>query len=229
MAASSWHLDRTRLASVPGVTKERDVDIDVLAEVRRLFAPEEDALTTARTRAPGNLEVPAPEVGTLLRWAATAFQARAAVEVGAAGGVSGLWLVPALGERGVLTSIEADPHAQGLATSAYADGGIASRVRAILSDPADVLPRLSDGAYDLFLLQGAPASFPVALAHARRLLRPGGVLIARGVLRPGEHANDLALFLEALATDEVMTASVLPIDDGLALALRGDDPLDGDA
>jgi predicted O-methyltransferase YrrM len=200
------------------------VDIEVLAEVRRLFAPEEDALTAARTRAPSNLEVPTPEVGAFLRWVATTCHARTAVEVGAAGGISGLWLAPALGERGVLTSIEPEPHAHGLATDAYAEAGIDARVRTILSDPVDVLPRLSDGAYDLVLLQGPPASFLPGLEHARRLLRPGGILIARGVLRPSDHAESLARFLDSLANDELMTASVLPIDDGLALATRGEDP-----
>lgn len=206
------------------------MDGEVLAEVRALFAAEEGAVAAARYRAPGNLEVPSPEVGALLRWAAITCRARAVVELGAAAGLSGLWIVPVLGERGVLTSIEADPHAQGLATTAYAEAGIDGRVRAILSDPVDVLPRLSDGAYDLFLLQGSPASFPAALGHARRLLRPGGMLIARGLLRHGEHAEHLARFLDALAADELFEAAVLPLDGGLVLATRGEDPTvaDGD-
>lgn len=204
------------------------MDSEVLAEVRHLFAPEEGALANARARVPDHLDAPTPEVGALLRWAALTCRARTAVEIGSGGGISGLWLVPALGERGVLTSIEPDPHAQALATSAYAEGGIEARIRAILSDPTAVLPRLSDGAYDLVLLQGPSSSFPTALEHARRLLRPGGILIARGVLRHGEHAEQLARFLDALAGDELLPASVLPLDGGLVLATRGDDPADAD-
>lgn len=200
------------------------MDSEVLAEVRHLFAPEEGALAAARTRAPDHLEVPTPEVGALLRWAATTCRAGSAVEIGAGGGISGLWIVPALGARGVLTSIESDPHAHALATTAYAEAGVEGRIRAILSDPNDVLPRLSDGAYGLVLLQGVPSGFVGALAHARRLLRPGGMLIARGVLRHGHHAEDLARFLDALASDELLTCSVLPLDGGLVLATRGEDP-----
>jgi predicted O-methyltransferase YrrM len=70
------------------------VDPQVLAEVRRLTAAEDDVLTQARGRAAG--VVPSPEVGALLAWAATTTGARTVVEVGAAGGVSGLWIARGL-------------------------------------------------------------------------------------------------------------------------------------
>lgn len=200
------------------------MDTDVLAEVRRLIAPEEGPLAAARERAPASLSPPPPEIGALVAWAATTCGARTAVEVGSAAGITGLWLLPHLAERGVLTSIEADPHAHGLATQAFVDAGVHGRVRAIQSDPLAVLPRLSDAAYDLVLLQGGPDGYPAALDHARRLLRPGGMLLARGVLRPGTHADALARFLDDLASDEHLTATVLPLDDGLALATRLPDP-----
>ena len=200
------------------------MDTDVQAEVRRLFAPEEGARAIARERAADTVRPPSPEVGALLQWVATTCQARAAVEIGGAGGVSGLWLLDGLGEGGVLTSIEADPHAHGLATSAYADAEVGTRVRAILGQPEAVLPRLSDGVYDLMLLQAGPSGYADALDHARRLLRPGGVLVARGVLRHGDHADSLARFLDDLAADDLLAATVLPLDDGLALATRGRDP-----
>ncbi len=204
------------------------MDTDVPDEIRRRFAPEEGAQATARTRAVEPVHPPSPEVGSLLRWAAVTCGARTAVEVGGAGGVSGLWLLRGLGSGGVLTSIEPDPHAHGLATSAYADADVGTRVRAILGQPEQVLPRLSDGAYDLMLLQSGPAGYVDALVHARRLLRPGGLLAARGILRPGDHADTVARFLDDLADDEAMTATLLPLDGGLVIATRGEDlPTDG--
>jgi predicted O-methyltransferase YrrM len=203
------------------------VDCEGVAVGRHLFSPEAGPLVAARTRVPDHLDVPSPEVGSLLRWAAVTCRARTAVEVGSGGGISGLWLIPALGPRGMLTSIEPDPHAHGFATTAYAEAEVDAQVRAIRSEPADVLPRLSDGGYDLVILQGATVSYPAALDHARRLLRPGGILIARGVLRGGDHAEHLARFLDALANDDALTPSILPFDDGLVLATRDDDPPDG--
>lgn len=199
------------------------MDTRVLEQVRRLIAPETDAIVAARARA-GALHPPSPEVGALLRWAVVSCDARAVVEVGCAGGVSGLWIVDALADRGVLTSVEPDPHAHGLATEAFGASERRGQVRAILGEPATVLPRLSDGAYDVALLQGRPAGTPDQLAHVRRLVRPGGLLLCRGMLRPGDHGEQLARFVHELAEDPGFTATVLPVDDGLAIATRLDDP-----
>jgi predicted O-methyltransferase YrrM len=196
------------------------LDARVLAEVRRLTAAEDGPLLAARDRAGATCQPPTPEVGALLRWAVSTSGARTVVEIGAAGGVSGLWLLGALPAGGVLTSIEPDPQAHGLASQAFAEVSTRSKVRSILGDPATVLPRLSDGAYDLALLQAVPAGYPEDLVHARRLLRPGGMLVARGVLRHGEHGDALARFVQDLAEDPAFSAVVLPVDDGLALATR---------
>jgi len=199
------------------------VDETVLAEVRRVMAPEVDTTVTARQRA-ASVAPPPPEIGALLRWAARTIQAHAVVEVGSAGGVSGAWLLPELPPRGVLTSIEPDTHAHGLATDAYEAIGAGSRVRTILGDPVTVLDRLSDHAYDLVLLQSRPAVTWELLDHARRLLHPGGLLLIRGALRGGEDADALATALQILAEDEAFTATILPVDGGLVLATRLADP-----
>lgn len=195
------------------------MDEAVLMEVRRLLAPEDDALLTARRRAM-SIDPPSPEVGALLRWAARTVQARGVVEVGAAGGVSGGWLLPELPIRGVLTSIEPDPHAHGLATDAFASLSAGARVRSILGPATTVLDRLSDDAYDLVLLQSRPAVTPALLTHAARLLRPGGMLLIRGVLRGGEHADQVAAALQVLAEGEPFLATVLPVELGLVIATR---------
>ena len=195
------------------------MDETVLTEVRRVLAPESESTVVARQRAAAT-HPPDPEVGALLRWAVRTIGANAVVEVGSAGGVSGSWLLPDLPERGVLTSIEPDAHAHGLATDAFGAMGAGARVRAILGDPVTVLDRLSDGAYDLVLLQSRPALSPELLAHAERLLRGGGMLLVRGALRGGEHAETLAAALAALAEDGAFDATVLGVAGGLLLATR---------
>jgi predicted O-methyltransferase YrrM len=196
------------------------VDAQLPAELRRLAAPEDDALSAARSRAEGATHLPSPETGALLAWVAAQVAARTAVEVGSAGGVSALWLLRGLTARSGLTSIEPDPHVQGLASAALEAAGAAARVRSILGDPATVLPRLSDGGYDLVVLQTETGSSPDDLAHARRLLRIGGVLVARGVARRGDRAESRARFLQQLLEDEGFVTAVLPLDDGVALATR---------
>lgn len=198
------------------------MDEVLVEQVRELTAWEDDALAAARADA-GRTPVPAPEVGALLRWAAATVHARAAVEVGSAAGVTGLWIVRGLSERGVLTSIDDDPHAHGLATEAFDRAGTGGQVRAILGTPDEVLPRLSDAHYDLVVLQTTAYATVDPLEHARRLLRPGGTLIALGLLATGDHAEARARFLPALADDPAFDAVVLPVDGGVALATRRED------
>jgi predicted O-methyltransferase YrrM len=198
------------------------MDGTALARVRELTAAEDEATLAARDRSDRD-DLPSPELGALLRWLGATVGARTAIEVGSAAGITGLWLVRGLTEKGVLTTIDDDPHAHGLATDAYQRAGIAGRVRAILGDPGEVLPRLSDGSYDLVVLQGPAYAIVDPLEHARRLLRPGGILVALGLLASGDHAEARARFVQALADDPAFSPVVLPLDEGVALANRQED------
>ncbi len=198
------------------------MDGAALERVRELTAAEDEATVVARDRA-GRSALPSPELGALLGWIGRSIGARAAVEVGSAGGVTGLWLVRGLTDRGVLTTIDDDPHAHGLATDAFERAGLGARIRAILGDPGEVLPRLSDGGYDLVVLQGPAFATIDPLEHARRLLRPGGILVALGLLASAAHAESRARFVQALADDPGFDPVVLPLDEGVALATRRED------
>ncbi len=191
------------------------MDAEQLAAVRRLTAAEDTPLAAVRARAEQTTTPPSPEVGALLRLLAGVGDVRHAVEIGAAGGVSAAWLLSGMGERGVLTSIEADTHLHGLATAALAETGVADRTRAILGDPATVVDRLSDDGYDLVLLQGDPTLHARLLPDVERLLRPGGLLVARRVAAVPTGVSGL---VESVTVDPWSEATVLPVDDGLLLA-----------
>jgi predicted O-methyltransferase YrrM len=196
-----------------------DLDEGSLEAARRAMADEPDPLRAARRRLDGAGDPPSPEVGSLLRWAVLTCGATAVIEVGSAGGISGAWLLSALPEGGVLTSIEPDPSLHERATETYRSFNVASRPRSIQGDPETVLPRLADDSYDLLLLQAEPSDLG-GLDHARRLLRDGGWLVVRGVLRGGEHADARERLVAAIAEDDGFVGTVLPIDGGVLLATR---------
>ena len=179
-------------------------------ELRELFAGEDRTYNDARTRAEGTRPV-SPEEGALLRWLAGRLPQDAAdvVEVGAAGGVGALHLLAALPPWATLTTIESDTESHALAAEALEVAGHHDRVRAILGDPAEVLPRLADGRYGMCVLQCSPARYLPLLADVTRVLAPGGLLIVRGVLRRGEHGAALARLLGSVAEDETLDATVL--------------------
>jgi predicted O-methyltransferase YrrM len=182
------------------------------------IVPESEPIRSVRAGLPADVHAPDPTVTALLRWLVATCLAKAVVEVGAAGGVSGAALLEALPERGVLTSIEPDGHAHGVATTAFRTVGAGSRVRSIHGEPEAVLPRLTDGGYDLVLWQTGVTDAEDALVHAARLLRDGGVLVARGLVADGAGRTQAEAFVTGLLEDETFEVAVLPVDGGVVLA-----------
>jgi predicted O-methyltransferase YrrM len=203
-------------------TEGTSTEDTIRAELRDLFAAEEPVVSDARSRAVDASPV-SPEEGALLRWLAGRLPRDGiadVVEVGAAGGVGALHLVPALPPTATLTVIEPDTNAHALAAEALEVAGHGDRVRAILGEPAEVLPRLSDARYGMCVLQGNPARYPSLLDDVLRVLAPGGLLVVRGVLRRGDHGPVLARLLGTVAEDPRLDAVVLQEHEGVLLVTR---------
>jgi predicted O-methyltransferase YrrM len=204
------------------VGETSDPEEVIRTELRRMFAPEEAVVADARRRA-SLLLPPSPEEAALLAWFAARAGATGApdvVEVGAAGGVTALWFAPVLADGATLTSIEQDSDTHALASEAVEVGEVGEHVRAILGDPAEVLPRLTDARYGMAVLQCTPTRYASLLPDLLRVLAPGGLLVARGVLRRGGNGPLLARFLDLVRSTEELHATVLSEHDGLLLATR---------
>ena len=94
----------------------------------------------------------------------------------------------------------------------------------------EVLPRLTDGGYDLVFVDAEPADYPRYLDEAVRLLRPGGMVVLDGVLgprrrRPGAGADpDTRRCVREVARqvreDDRLVPVLLPLGDGLLAAVK---------
>ncbi|WP_409332709.1 O-methyltransferase [Trujillonella humicola] len=194
------------------------------------FATEPQALAAARARAAhlGGPPPVTPAVGATLAVLASGAGARAAVAVGSGGGVSGLWLLQGMRRDGVLTCLDVDAEHQRAARLAFAEAGHPpGRTRMIFGTPAEVLPRLSPGAYDVVACSTAPTDYAADLAGLLGLLRPGGLLVCCGLLEGGRVADRSARDPETVAwrdvarrvrEDERLTSAVLPVGSGLLVA-----------
>jgi predicted O-methyltransferase YrrM len=200
-------------------------------EYAEAYVTEDPVLATARTRAEEVGCVPVhPGTGAALRGLAAAIGARAVVEIGTGTGVSGLWLLRGMLPEGVLTSVDVEAEHQRHAREAFAAEGVpASRARLITGQALDVLPRLSDGGYDLVLVDGDKQEYPAYVEEAARLLRTGGVMAIDNALwhdkvaDPAKRdADTIAIrgVLNALREDERWLPALLPSGDGLLVAVR---------
>jgi predicted O-methyltransferase YrrM len=196
------------------------------------FAVETPEMVEARDRAahlPGSPPV-APAVGAVLAVLAAGVEARSVVSIGSGGGLAGLWLLRGMRTDGVLTALDGDPEQLRAARKAFADARVApGRARLIFGTPAEVLPRLSPGAYDLVVCDGAPREYAEHLPALLDLVRVGGSLTCHGLLAGGRIADRTARDPQTVAwreiartirEDETLLSAVLPIGNGLLVATK---------
>ncbi|NUT38125.1 MAG: methyltransferase domain-containing protein [Hamadaea sp.] len=179
-----------------------------------IYLAEDVVLQTARTLARElGLAPIAPSTGAALRLFAAMVNARAVIEIGTGTGVSGLWLLRGMRADGVLTTIDTDAEHQRFARRVFVEAGfVASRSRVIAGRALDVLPRLTDGGYDMMVVDGDPAEHEAAVAGAARLLRPGGVVAVVGcTIELADAVRD---------SSDVWLPALLPTPDGLLAAVR---------
>jgi predicted O-methyltransferase YrrM len=195
------------------------------------FIPETEVIQKARVRSEELGCVPMmPGAGSALRLLAAAVNAKAVVEVGTGAGVSGLWLISGMPPDGILTTIDHQPEHQRAAKEAYAAAGIApQRTRVISGRALDVLPRLTDAAYDMVVIDADEAEYPQYVEQALRLLRSGGVLVLDNMLwhdkvadpaTRDEITTTLRDLGKELRDNESLLPTLLPVGDGVLAAVK---------
>ena len=195
-------------------------------------------LTAARARAAEVGVVPIGNgVGSALRFLASVLEARAVVEIGTGTGVSGLWLLRGMRPDGILTTVDIETEHQRLAKQTFTEAGVpAQRARTISGAALEVLPRLTDGHYDLVFCDGDKREYAAYLKEALRLLRPGGIVafdnalwhdrVADPAQRDEETVEIRSLGREVAEADGLVPV-LLPVGDGLLVAKKEWTPEEG--
>jgi predicted O-methyltransferase YrrM len=204
------------------------------------YLPEDEPLLAARANAAdlGGTEPVLPSVGAALRFLASAVGAKTIVEIGTGCGSSGIWLLRGMRPGSTLTSVDTEPEYQRVARKAFTQAGFAqNQCRLILGRALDVLPRLSDGTYDMVFCDADARDYADYLTAALRLLRPGGIVAFNNALLAGppedaggedadgeERSGDPLLDLvSAVRANDRLIPVLLPLGDGLLAAVkRGD-------
>jgi predicted O-methyltransferase YrrM len=170
---------------------------------------------------------PSTAVGNFLKFATELIAAKSVVEIGTNSGVGSLWILQALANDGVLTTIDAEREHSKIAKMVFEEAGIPStKYRIITGNLIDVVGKLADNSYELVITRDAMDLFEI-IQESFRLLKPGGLLIIDQVLSNGKVADSTQRDPESIARrdaikvvkeDSRWSSSVIPIGAGILLA-----------
>jgi caffeoyl-CoA O-methyltransferase len=173
-----------------------------------------------------------PETGACLQLLAMASGAKRAVEVGTAIGVSTLYIARGLAPGGTIVSFEVDEARHAAARSYLDRAGVLDRADLRLEDARGGL-RALEGPFDLAFLDGVKAQYGDYLDALLPLLAPGAVIAVDNTLMSGtvaegqpdgnwtaEQIARARAFNERLIEDERLFATLLPVGDGLLIAVK---------
>ena len=129
-----------------------------------------------------------PAHGKMLHLLARMAGARKALEIGALGGYSTIWIARALPAGGRLITLEADERHASVARANVARAGLADKVEVRVGAALDSLPAIeAEGLapFDFVFIDADKENNANYLAWALRLSRPGTTIVVDNVVRDG--------------------------------------------
>ncbi len=175
----------------------------------------------------------APEQGQFMALLVRMLGARRALEVGVFTGYSALAVALALPPDGTLTACDVSEDYTAVARRYWQEAGVAGKIDLRIAPALETLEALlaegQAGTFDLAFIDADKESYDAYYERALRLLRAGGLILFDNVLWSGRVAEADAqdADTQALRTlnrklhhDERIHLSLLPLADGLTLALK---------
>lgn len=184
----------------------------VLARLEAEDAAEREAGVPAAQRS----RQVAPTTGRFLFSLAASQAGIEILEIGGSRGYSSIWL--AAGARvlgGRVVSLELDPLKCEAWRGNILEAGLAEWAELVEGDAHATLAATED-TFDLVFLDAEKDSYETLFALARRLLEPGGLVVADNVL---SHVGTLGAYSAARQADPALSSVTLPLDRGLELTV----------
>lgn len=170
-----------------------------------------------------------PEVGQLLNLLVNITKPKKILEIGTAIGYSTIWMARALDEDGQITTVELLPQRFQLAKENFQKAQVAKKISGINGDAKEIVYQLNE-VYDFIFLDAAKGQYPEFLNLTKKILKPGGLLVADNVLLNGwvidlkyperrkkTMVYRMKSFLEELKESSEFVTSIIPLGDGVAL------------
>jgi predicted O-methyltransferase YrrM len=175
----------------------------------------------------------APEQGAFMGLLVRLLGARKSLEVGVFTGYSSMVVAKAMGPEGKVLALDVSEEFTAIARRHWTKAGIADRIELRLRPAAESLREiLASGAaesFDFAFIDADKASYDTYYEYALKLVRRGGLIAIDNVLwngqvidRADETADTVAIraLNKKVHDDERVDAVLVPIGDGLTLALK---------
>ena len=168
-----------------------------------------------------------PLVGRYLYQMAQLVKARKILELGSGYGYSAYWFSLAKASKGHILMTDSERQNKRLAFDYFKRAGLQSQFEFKTGNALKIAARLS-GPFDIILNDIDKDEYPKTIDLAARLLRKGGLFITDNLLwsgrvcerKPDKTSRAIIRFTEELYRDSRFFTTVLPLRDGLAVAVR---------
>jgi len=158
------------------------------------------------------------ETGEFLSVLVRAMSARRILEIGTSNGYSTLWLAEAAKELGgSVTTVDFSEFKHSLASANFKRAALSATITLIHEDARLVLERLERDAFDFIFLDSERNEYPRWWVHIRRVLRPGGLLVADNAI---SHSDQMAPFIALVKSDAGFRTSIVPVGNGEFMAAK---------
>jgi predicted O-methyltransferase YrrM len=155
--------------------------------------------------------------------------ARRILEIGTSIGYSTVSIANAIkGYDGKILTIEYDQHVAQQAMKNFERAGVAQNIEVKIGDAREIVPRMREQFDLIFQDVGDKELYPLLFDDCVRLLKPSGLLLAEDTLFPvmeldskGTHfVAPIQKFNEMVADNSFLESTILPIGDGLTIAVK---------
>ncbi|MFZ0277595.1 MAG: O-methyltransferase [Candidatus Sulfotelmatobacter sp.] len=175
-----------------------------------------------------NIPIVGPAVARVLQQLALTINAGTVFELGSAIGYSTIWWARAVGEKGRVIYTDGDPKNAERARRYFDRAGVSNRITLYTGDALEFLSEQKQQ-YDVIFNDVDKEDYPRVLRLVSPRLRKGGLFITDNVLWSGRVAEKspkdattkaILEFNRLLYSSEDFYTTILPIRDGLAVALK---------
>jgi predicted O-methyltransferase YrrM len=175
----------------------------------------------------------APEQGQFMSLLVQLIGAKKALEVGVFTGYSALWVALALPKDGQLIACDISSDYTDIAQRYWAKADVAHKIDLRIAPALDTLAQLiqtgHSNSFDFAFIDADKSNYDNYYEQVLQLVRPGGLIAIDNVLWSGKVAdpsvsdtrtNHLRMLNQKLHQDDRIILSLVPIADGLTLALK---------